>query len=58
MTNPRGLRVDALAVGVGIATGMAFVGNLRAADRLIWSAIGNPMNLAARLQALTRAHWT
>ena len=43
-----------LSVGVGIATGEAFVGNIRAVDRLIWSAIGNTTNLAARLQALTR----
>jgi class 3 adenylate cyclase len=43
-----------LSVGVGIASGPAFVGNIRAADRMIWSAIGNTTNLAARLQALTR----
>ena len=43
-----------LSVGVGIATGQAFVGNIRAVDRLIWSAIGNTTNLAARLQSLTR----
>ena len=43
-----------LAVGVGIATGEAFVGNIRAVDRMIWSAIGNTTNLAARLQILTR----
>jgi adenylate cyclase len=43
-----------LAVGVGVATGPAFVGNLRASDRLIWSAIGSTTNLAARLQNLTR----
>jgi class 3 adenylate cyclase len=43
-----------LAVGVGIATGEAFVGNIQAADRMIWSAIGNTTNLAARLQAMTR----
>ncbi len=43
-----------LAVGVGIATGAAFVGNIRAVDRMIWSAIGNTTNLAARLQSLTR----
>ena len=43
-----------LSVGVGIATGPAFVGNIRAADRMIWSAIGNTTNLAARLQGLTR----
>ncbi|MDJ0867758.1 MAG: adenylate/guanylate cyclase domain-containing protein [Myxococcota bacterium] len=43
-----------LAVGVGIATGRDFVGNIRAVDRLIWTAIGNTTNLAARLQSLTR----
>jgi class 3 adenylate cyclase len=43
-----------LEVGVGIATGKAFVGNIRSVDRLIWSAIGNTSNLAARLQGLTR----
>ena len=43
-----------LAVGIGIATGPAFVGNVRGHDREIWSVIGNTTNLAARLQALTR----
>jgi class 3 adenylate cyclase len=43
-----------LSVGVGIATGLAYVGNIQAVDRFIWSAIGNTTNLAARLQALTR----
>jgi class 3 adenylate cyclase len=43
-----------LSVGVGIATGGAFVGNIQAVDRMIWSAIGNTTNLAARLQGLTR----
>ena len=43
-----------LAVGVGIATGEVFVGNIQAVDRMIWSAIGNTTNLAARLQGLTR----
>jgi class 3 adenylate cyclase len=43
-----------LEVGVGIATGPAFVGNIQSVDRLIWSAIGNTTNLAARLQSLTR----
>jgi class 3 adenylate cyclase len=43
-----------LAVGVGIATGSAYVGNVRAHDREIWTVLGNPTNLAARLQALTR----
>ncbi len=43
-----------LFVGVGIATGPAFVGNIEAVDRMIWSAIGSTTNLAARLQAHTR----
>ena len=43
-----------LSVGVGIATGSAFVGNIQAVDRMIWTAIGNTTNLAARLQSLTR----
>jgi class 3 adenylate cyclase len=45
---------DALSVGVGIATGTDFVGNVQIADGEIWTAVGNTANLAARLQALTR----
>jgi class 3 adenylate cyclase len=45
---------ERLEVGIGIATGEALVGNIRSVDRLIWSAIGNTTNLAARLQALSR----
>ena len=43
-----------MRVGVGVATGIAFVGNIEAVDRTIWSAIGSTTNLAARLQSLTR----
>ena len=43
-----------LSVGVGIATGPAFVGNVRGHDREIWAVLGNTTNLAARLQSLTR----
>jgi class 3 adenylate cyclase len=45
---------EPLAVGVGIATGSAFVGSIQAVDRMIWTALGNTTNLAARLQGLTR----
>jgi class 3 adenylate cyclase len=45
---------EALAVGVGIATGQAFVGNVQSADRAIWTALGNTTNRAARFQGLTR----
>ena len=46
--------VGALSVGIGVATGVAFVGSVQAADRRIWTALGNTTNLAARLQGLTR----
>jgi class 3 adenylate cyclase len=49
-----GSLADGIEVGVGVASGPAFVGNIRAADRMIWSAIGDTTNLAARLQAWTR----
>jgi len=43
-----------LSVGVGIATGPAFCGTVRSADRSVWTVIGSTVNLAARLQSLTR----
>ena len=43
-----------LSAGIGIATGLAFVGNIQAVDRKIWSVLGNTTNLAARLEGLTR----
>ncbi len=46
---------EPLSVGIGVATGSAYVGEIRSADRRIWSAIGNTTNLAARLQTLTRS---
>lgn len=49
-TSPR----STLSVGVGIGTGPAFVGNIQSSDRFIWTVIGNTVNLAARLQSMTR----
>ena len=39
-----GADASRFAIGVGIATGRAFVGNIRSADRLIWSTIGDTPN--------------
>jgi len=50
----RGPGEAGLSVAVGVATGETFVGNIQGADRLIWAAIGNTTNLAARLQSLAR----
>jgi class 3 adenylate cyclase len=41
-------------VGVGIATGRAFVGNVRTNDRLVYTALGDVVNLASRIERLTR----
>jgi class 3 adenylate cyclase len=49
-----GARPAGPAVGIGVATGPAFVGTIHSVDRDIWSAIGHTTNLAARLQSLTR----
>lgn len=43
-----------LQVGVGVATGPAYVGTIAAADRSFWCAVGNTTILASRLQALSR----
>jgi class 3 adenylate cyclase len=45
---------DLAPIGVGIASGRAFVGSIKASDRSIWTALGASTNRAARLQGLTR----
>jgi class 3 adenylate cyclase len=51
---PGAARDEAPPMGIGIATGLAFVGTIHSFDRDIWSAIGSTTNLASRLQSLTR----
>eukprot|EP00752_Nemacystus_decipiens_P019530 g17586.t1 len=41
-----------LAIGIGLHTGEAFVGNMGSKRRFAYSAIGDPVNLAARVEAL------
>lgn len=45
----------AIQVGVGIATGRVFIGNVETKERLIYTAIGDTVNVASRLQGQTRA---
>ncbi len=52
------LRSDVLkepvAAGQGIATGTVFAGTIGSVHRMEYSVLGDPVNIAARLQALTK----
>lgn len=46
----RGLASDTVAIGIGINTGPACVGNMGSADRFDYSCIGDAVNVAARVE--------
>jgi adenylate cyclase len=45
-----------LDLGVGINTGRMVVGNMGSTDRLIYTAVGDPVNVAARLEGLSKEY--
>lgn len=45
---------EPLEIGIGVHTGQAMVGNLGHRDRLAYTAVGDVVNLTARLEAATR----
>lgn len=53
LNRERGL---SLAIGVGLHTGQCCVGNLGSAQRFSYSAIGDSVNLASRVEGLTKEY--
>ena len=47
---------DPLAVGIGINSGRAIVGNMGSQNRFDYTAIGDTVNVAARLEALCKTY--
>jgi adenylate cyclase len=46
---------DAISLGAGVHTGIAYVGNIGEGDAVDFTAVGDPVNIAARLAAAAQA---
>ena len=46
--------IPEIAIGVGVNSGICIAGNFGATDRFAFSLIGDPCNIAARLESATK----